>query len=117
MKSVSFSAMKEVRYIPAVETTNKIIFPEKNLRSFANVELEIKQRRRESIKNAQLNAKSIRHNIRVLDETLKGKHVPEDVVYFKNLRSEALFDLKMLMLKLRYYRHMITESLRNGGRN
>jgi hypothetical protein len=109
MKSVTFNTVKEVRYIP-VESENmaKLIFSEKQPRSFARVDLEIKRRRSEAIKNEKHTMKTIRHNIQVIDETLKSDLITEDVKYFKNLRNDAIFDLRQCCLKINYYRHTIT---------
>ncbi|AGE56218.1 hypothetical protein PBCVNEJV1_194L [Paramecium bursaria Chlorella virus NE-JV-1] len=100
MKSVTFDPYVMIFTIPAEESTNKMVVPEKQNRSYARIDLEIKQRKSQAKKIAKQNIANLRHSIAVYKEAQKNA-APEDAEYFKTRTSECIFELKLWKTKIR----------------
>ena len=105
MKSVSFSKSVEVKYIDREGSSNKVVKYKSDNFSYADIRAEISKRRKHAIKKAKESMTTLRHNIKVYDEILKDTHPDNpDFEYFKDLKSDSWFTLKMLILSMKNYR-------------
>jgi hypothetical protein len=105
MKSVTFNPQVEVMFIPSEDTTNKLVVQRRQNRSYAHINLEMQQRQSDAIKATSENIKSIRQNLRVIQEKM-NMLIPGDkgYVYYRELRNDTLFELKLLISKMKHYK-------------
>jgi hypothetical protein len=108
MKSVSFNPLVEVISVPSEDTTNKLLVQQRQNRSYAQIDLEVKRRKREAFQTTKENLKSTHHNLKLVQEVLYTMSPKNpDYVYFKNLKNEILFDLRLLSLKMTHYKKKV----------
>lgn len=105
MKSVSFSKTVKIRYIEPEGSANKVVKYNSDNFSYANVETEIFNRRKDAIERAKKNMETLRHNIKIYNEVLKDlPRNHSDFEHFMELKKDAWSNLKLWSYKLQHYR-------------
>ena len=105
-KSVTFNPRVEVMIFQAEGTMNKLVVQQKHNRSFAHIDLELQQRKNEAIMSTREDINSTRRNLSVVKDILKTL-TPSDkgYVYYRDLKSDTLFELSLLISKMKYYKN------------
>ena len=104
MKSVSFSKTVKIRYIEPEGSANKVVKYKSDNFSYANVQAEIFNRRKDAIERAKKNMETFRLNIEIYNEVLKDlPRNHSDFEHFMELKKDAWFKLKMLSYSMKHY--------------
>ena len=104
MKSVAFSKAVKVRYIDREGSSNKVVKNTSENFSYANIHAEISKRREHAIERAKETMATLCHNIRVYEEILKDmRRSNPDFEYFKELKDDSWFKLRMLLYAMKHY--------------
>ena len=104
MKTVSFSKTVKIRYIDPEGSAKQVVKNKSNNFSYANVQAEIFNRRKNAIERGKENMATLRHNIKIYNTIMKDlpRNHP-DFEHFMDLKSDAWLKLKMLSYSMKHY--------------
>ncbi|AGE59023.1 hypothetical protein PBCVOR070422_219R [Paramecium bursaria Chlorella virus OR0704.2.2] len=105
MKTVSFSKTVKIRYIDPEGSAKQVVKYKSDNFSYANVQAEIFNRRKNAIERGKENMATLRHNIKIYNQVLKDlpRNHP-DFEHFMGLKEDAWSNLKLWSYKLQHYR-------------